>query len=192
MMKRNVEMKKATTIVMALALVTGLSATALSVESADARGWGNEQGERWHGKRGKKGMRGMRGPMKMMQEFDTNEDKALTKEELTAGLDKKIADNDKDGDAAVSLEEFKAEWMKLTEDRMVRAFQRMDRDGSGKVTAEELKEPALMMFERMDANDDGKLDNADRSERRKGRWGKWGGRFMQQDQAPAEAPKTDS
>ena len=184
-------MKKATTIALALALVTGVSATALSVDTASARGWGNEQGQDWQGKGGKrgynKGHRGKQGAMKLFKEFDANEDQALTKEELTSGIDKKISDNDTNGDGSVSLEEFKAEWMKMTQDRMVRAFQRMDRDGSGQVTAEELKEPATRMFDRMDRNDDGKLDKSDRKERRMGMWGGKGKAAP----APEAAPKSE-
>lgn len=184
-------MKNYSKLALALALIGGVSATAMTVDSASARGWGNgndsEWGERHHGKhygkRGYKGGRGGRGPAKFLEQFDANKDGALTKDELTTGLDKKIADNDKDGDKAVSLEEFKAEWAKLTQDRMVRAYQRMDRDGNGKVTAEELKGPATEMFERMDRNDDGKLDKNDR----KSRWFEGKGKWFQQQKAPAPA-----
>ncbi|SNZ05800.1 EF-hand domain-containing protein [Cohaesibacter gelatinilyticus] len=177
-------MKSVTKIALALALITGVSATALTANNALARGFGGgdcggKQEQGWHGNKGghkggfmgKRG--GSRGPMKMLKEFDTNKDQALTKEEITAGIDKKIADNDKNGDKAITLEEFQAEWQKQTQDRMVRAFQRMDRDGSGTVTAEELKEPALSMFDRMDRNDDGKLDKNDRGQKR-GWFGKRG------------------
>ncbi len=177
-------MKNYSKIAMALALIGGVSATALTIDSASARGWGSEHGQKWdghHGKHDYKRGRGGRGGAKFLQQFDANKDGALTKEELTTGLDKKIADNDKDGDNAVSLEEFKAEWAKLTQDRMVRAYQRMDRDGNGKVTAEELKGPANDMFERMDRNDDGKLDKNDH----KKRWFQGKGPRFQQQNAPA-------
>lgn len=195
-------MKHATKYALAFALVTGVSATALSVDTASARGWGDGwnqgQNQNWQGKggemRGQKHM-GMRrggkgmGGMAMLQQFDTNKDNAISKEELVAGLEKKITDNDTDGDGAVSLEEFKAEWMKMTQQRMVRAYQRMDRDGNGKVTADELKEPALFMFDRRDFNNDGKIDREDRPQRQ----GKWGGRFMQQQPAPsADTDKDDN
>ena len=170
-------MRNTAKIFMALTLMAGLSATSLiTADPAAARGWGNEGEQSWH-KKGKRG--GMRGPMKMLKDFDTNNDRALTKEELDTGLAKKIKDNDKNEDGAVDLEEFKAEWMRMTQERMVRAFQRMDRDGSGSVTLEEISGPANDMFERMDRNDDGKLDKSDRR-------GKMGGRLMkkQAQQAP--------
>lgn len=182
-------MKNAAKITLALALMAGLSATTLvTADPAAARGWGNdnyEQGERgWH-KKGKRG--GKRGGMEMFRQFDTNKDMALTKEELNAGLAKKIKDNDKNGDGAVDLEEFKAEWMRMTQERMVRAFQRMDRDGSGNVTLEEISEPAGYMFDRMDRNDDGKIDKSDRRSRRDGKWGGW---FSKQQPAPQQAPQS--
>nr|WP_321445392.1 hypothetical protein [uncultured Cohaesibacter sp.] len=178
-------MKNASKIALAFALMTGLSATSLiAADPASARGWGDDHGHKGHHGWHKKGMRGgMKGPMKMFREFDTNGDRALTKDELDTGLTKKIKDNDTNGDGAVDLEEFKAEWMRMTQQRMVRAFQRMDRDGSGTVTLEEISEPASFMFERMDRNDDGKIDKSDRRER------KWG-RFMQKQPAPKQAPKS--
>lgn len=189
-------MKKSTKIALAVALIGGMSATALTASTAMARGGysgqdcGPEQSQGWRGHKGDhkggwKGKRGKGGPAKMLKQFDTNKDGTLTKEEVTAGIDKKIADNDKDGDKAVSLEEFKAEWAKITSERMVRAFQRMDRDGSGKVTAEELKTPALEMFDRMDRNDDGKLSKEDR---KSGRFGKWFGNGQQEQKGP-QGPK---
>ena len=178
---------------LALTLIGGVSATALTIDNASARGWGNDggySGEQWGGKRGhhgKMGHKGKRaGAMKMFKQFDADKDGALTKDEITKGIESKISDNDKDGDGAVSLEEFKAEWAKLTQDRMVRAYQKMDRDGNGKVTAEELKEPALDMFERMDRNDDGKIDKDDR--KRRG----WFGKNRGNDQAPAAQAQPQS
>ena len=168
-------MKHMSKIALAVALIGGVSATALTIDTASAWGW-KDRGERGQmgddrygrngrydrddmGRRGKfsHGMRGPRGgmdrmgpmgPMTMLKDMDVNKDGTLTKDELTTGLDKKITDNDTNGDEAVDLEEFKAEWQKMTQQAMVRAFQRLDRDGNGKVTAEEVKDPALMMFER--------------------------------------------
>ncbi|WP_316861574.1 EF-hand domain-containing protein [uncultured Cohaesibacter sp.] len=176
---------------------------------------GQGQGQNWNGPRGggkagfnrgpRGGQMGQMGPMggmgmaggfmgaggpqaggfMMLQQFDTNNDGALTKEELTAGLEKKITENDTDGDKSVSLEEFKAEWLKLTQPMMVRAFQHMDRDASGKITLEEVTAPVEMMFTFRDTNKDGKIDQSDMI----GRGGKFGGRgyFMQPNTPPAPA-----
>ena len=198
---------------MQLFLLPACPATILSIDTASARGWGdgwnqnqqgqnfqgqnfqgrNDQRQNWNGPRGhghgfNMGARRPGGPamggMMMLQQFDTNKDGALSREELTAGLEKKITDNDKDGDNAITLEEFKTEWMKMTQDKMVRAYQRLDRDGSGKVTLEEVKQPALFMFDRRDFNNDGKIDQNDRPQRAQ----RMGGRFFQQNGAPVPAP----
>jgi Ca2+-binding EF-hand superfamily protein len=73
----------------------------------------------------------------------------------------------------------------MTQQRMVRAFQKMDRDGSGTVTTEEITAPAVNMFERMDRNNDDKVDQADMKRRMGNRQGNRGGRYMQQQPAPA-------
>ncbi|WP_162916361.1 EF-hand domain-containing protein [Cohaesibacter haloalkalitolerans] len=176
-------MKNLTKIALTVALISGASAMAMGVNTASARGWGNgpamgagmgpAQGQRFDGPRG----------FLDLKALDTDKDGTLTKEELTAGLGKKITDNDTNSDNAVSLEEFKTEWMAMTKDRMVRAFQRFDRDGDGKVTLEEFSAPATAQFDRLDANNDGKIDNTDRQARQaqgpRGNWGqrdgRWGG-----------------
>nr|WP_319516046.1 hypothetical protein [uncultured Cohaesibacter sp.] len=206
-------MKNATKIALAVALVAGLSATSMAVHTASAGGWGygwnnNQQDGNWMGRGGgmmrggyNRGPRGgmmgpgMMGPgmmgggamggAMMLQQFDANNDGALTKEEIDTGFDKKVAENDKDGDNAINLEEFKAEWLKLTQNRMARGFQFMDSDADGKITPAELKAHANQMFAFMDSNNDGKIDQNDGPRRGMG-YGRGGGpRFMQ---APAAAP----
>ncbi|SNY92109.1 Ca2+-binding protein, EF-hand superfamily [Cohaesibacter sp. ES.047] len=166
-------MKNLSKITLAIALIGGVSATALTIDNATARGFerGPNMGQGYmgqgfmgHGFKGRGG-KGMMGPRGMFMALDADKDGTLTKEELTTGLEAKIKDNDTDGDNAITLEEFKTEWQKITQQAMVRAFQRMDRDGSGKVTLEEIQQPATFMFGRMDRNDDGKIDKSDRPNR---------------------------
>ncbi|WP_198662922.1 EF-hand domain-containing protein [Cohaesibacter intestini] len=172
-------MKNFSKIALAVALIGGVSATALSLDTASARGWndrGPQQGQNFMGPRGgfKGGPRGM-GPEQRIQQFDINKDGVLTKEELATALEQKITDNDTDGDKAITLEEFKTEWAKQTERMMVRAYQRLDPNGDGKVTLEELQQQSSFMFDRMDRNDDGKIDKDDRPQQRMGkRGGRWG------------------
>ena len=200
-------MKNATKLALAVALVAGLSATTVAVHTASAGGWGygwnnNQQGGNWMGRGGGMMRGGMMGPgmgrggmmaggpmsgAMMLQQFDANNDGALTKEELDTGFEKKVSENDKDGDNAINLEEFKAEWLKLTQNRMARGFQFMDTNADGKITPEELKAHANQMFAFMDRNNDGKIDQTDRPQRGMG-YGRGGGpRFMQ---PPAAAPAT--
>nr|WP_321483805.1 hypothetical protein [uncultured Cohaesibacter sp.] len=208
-------MKTVSKIALAVALVAGLSATSMAVHTASAGGWGygygwnnNQQGGNWMGRGGgmmrggyNRGPRGgmmgrgmMRGGMMgggfmggamMLQQFDANNDGVLTKEEVNTGFDKKVTENDKDGDNAINLQEFKAEWLKLTQNRMARGFQFMDSDADGKITPAELKAHADRMFAFMDSNNDGKIDQNDGPQRGMGYGRGAGPRFMQ---APAQAP----
>jgi len=181
-------MKNFSKIALAVALIGGVSATALTIDTASARGWndrGPQQGQSFMGPRGgfKGGLRGPQrgmGPEQRIQQFDLNKDGVLTKDELATALEQKITDNDTDGDKAITLEEFKTEWAKQTERMMVRAYQRLDPNGDGKVTLEELQQQSSFLFDRMDRNDDGKIDKADRPQQRMGqRGGRHGGRWQQ-------------
>ncbi|WP_119306779.1 EF-hand domain-containing protein [Cohaesibacter haloalkalitolerans] len=199
-------MKTASKIALAIALVAGVSAASITLNAASAGGWGyggygwnNQQDGTWMGRRG--GMRGgMMGPggyvynraagpafggAMMLQQFDANKDGVLTKEEVDTGFAAKVTENDKDGDNAISLEEFKNEWLKMTQNRMVRGFQRLDSDASGKITPEELKSHADAMFAFMDSNGDGKLDQNDGPRRGMGYGPGFGPRFMN---GPVPAP----
>ncbi len=169
MRREDNKMNSFTKIALTVALIGGVSATALSVNSASAKGWNNgrgmgpEQAQSFHGPRG----------MLDLKAIDADQDGSITKDELSAAMGKKISDNDTNSDEAVSLEEFKAEWMAMTKNRMVRTFQFFDRDGDGKVTLEEFSDPAQARFDRMDVNNDGKVDSADRQAMRgKGMRGK--------------------
>ena len=169
MRREDNKMNSFTKIALTVALIGGVSATALSVNSASAKGWndgrgmGPAQAQSFHGPRG----------MLDLKAIDADQDGTITKDELSAAMGKKISDNDTNSDDAVSLEEFKAEWMAMTKDRMVRTFQFFDRDGDGKVTLEEFSDPAQARFDRMDVNNDGKVDSADRQAMRgKGMRGK--------------------
>ena len=156
-------MNSFTKFALTVALIGGVSATALSVNSASAKGWNNgrgmgpAQGQSFHGPRG----------MLDLKAVDADGDRTITKEELSAAMAKKISNNDTDSDDAVSLDEFKKEWMAMTKDRMVRTFQFFDRDGNGKVTLEEFSNPAEVRFDRLDVNDDGKVDASDRKAMRR-------------------------
>ncbi len=114
---------------------------------------------------------GRHGGMEILRSFDTDGDRALTQAEIDAGIAARVASADADGDGALSLAEFGTVWEDMTETRRVRAFQRLDPNGDASITAAELEERFDGIVERMDRNDDGKLDQSDR-----GRRGRDGGR----------------
>ena len=67
----------------------------------------------------------------------------------------------------LTLAEFEALWLEFMRQRMVRGFQRIDRDGDAEITIVEFLEPYSRIVERMDRNEDGVLDKNDRRKRMK-------------------------
>jgi len=146
------------TMASALTKVPGPEAGAPGVEQVDRNG--HHRGFRRGGGRGGPG--GPRGAMEILRLADTDNDGALTKEELDAFLASQVASADADGSGDISLEEFQTIWLTVTQRPMVRSFQMLDTDGDAVVTETEIDERFGKMVERMDRNDDGKLDRADR------------------------------
>jgi hypothetical protein len=141
-------------------------------------GWGRHHGKH-HG--------GMRSH-KMMERYDANKDGKLTQEEINSNREAWLKEFDANNDGKLSLEEFKQLWLKARAERIVRAFQRFDRDGDAGVTLEEYQRPLANIVERMDRNGDGTLSKDDRRSHRKWRQrmrdGMGGG--MSGDDAPAD------
>ena len=115
-------------------------------------------------RRGKRG--GRRAMMEVLRQADANNDRALTQTELDQFIEKTVSSADANSDGNVSLQEFQTIWMELTRRRMADAFQRLDADASGTITAEERTEMFGDVIARMDRNDDGKLDANDRRSRK--------------------------
>lgn len=124
-------------------------------------------GGRRHGGRG-----GRRAMMQMLRQADTDNDNALTQAELDAFVQSKVQAADANDDGDITLAEFETIWGEMTRRFMVDAFQRLDDDGSGTITAAERTERFGNVVSRLDRNDDGKLDRADM----RGRKGRRGGR----------------
>ena len=117
-----------------------------------------------HGKRGGHGM--MR---QIMEKVDANGDRAVTQEEIDTFRSAAVANADASGDGDISLDEFETIYLDLTRNRMVDAFQKLDEDGDGVVTQAEMDAKFGNVVDRMDRNDDGKLDREDHKGRgRKG------------------------
>lgn len=127
------------------------------VLQAQFRGEGHREG-RGHGV--------MRGMMGLLQEIDGNDDGAITQTEVDAYRAAIVNGADTSGEGDLSLEEFETIWAQQTRERMVDAFQKLDADGNGLVTQEELDDRFGNIVERMDRNGDGQLDREDRRGRR--------------------------
>ena len=100
--------------------------------------------------------------MQMAERYDANKDGKISQEEIDQNRTERHAEFDGDKNATLSLEEFKALWMKANQERMVREFQEFDRDGNAQVTLEEYKAPMAQSVANMDRNDDGVLSKDDR------------------------------
>lgn len=179
-------MRKGTKIALAAGALTLVGAAALStMATAEYRGsgnWGHHGGAmKGHGQHGmgmhgrgmhRMGMHGMghggRGMDRMLERFDTNEDGKLTQEELDDARKKLLAAHDSDKDGKLSLAEYEKLWLEVKRQRMVRSFQKVDRDGDASVTIDEFLKPYAKIVERMDSNGDGALDRDDHRKRHGG------------------------
>ncbi len=123
--------------------------------SEGKKGWGHHR--RGHRSRGHKGW----GMHRMMGRFDTNEDGKLTQAELDEARTKLLATHDGNKDGKLSLAEFEKLWLEVKRQRMVRGFQKIDRDGDATITLDEFLKPFSRIVERLDRNEDGVLDRTD-------------------------------
>ena len=156
-MARKHRMKPHTKIALGIVGVLAIVGTAATIAVAkDGHGYGHG----WHGKH----HRGQHMEV-MLEKFDTDGDAALSRAEVDAGRAKIFANADTDSSGDVSLDEFRGIWAEMTVHRMVRGFQRLDRDGDGVITTLEIEKPIDRMFSKMDRNDDGMIDKSDRKHR---------------------------
>lgn len=102
---------------------------------------------------------------RLIERFDTDKDGKLTQDELNKARIDLLARYDANKDGALSLDEFQKLWLDFKRLRMVRVFQRFDRDGDASITSDEFLKPFAHAVERMDRNDDGVLDKSDRRRR---------------------------
>jgi len=172
-------MRKTTLAIVGAAIVATGSLAAVGAYAAD--GWGWRHGHGRHAMFGEGGPGPMGGPMggpalgliggpEGLKALDTDKDGKLTKAEIEAGLAQRFPGVD----AGLTIQQFEPLYWKLHHERMVRAFQFLDRDGDGKVTSAELQAVTDGVFERMDRNGDGALSKEDRPERGPGRHGPHG------------------
>ena len=109
---------------------------------------------------------------------DANGDGNLTRDEVNAQLDARFARADANGDGAIDADEraaareqIRARWSERRGrhgrgGRHGNRMQRMDTNGDGVITREEVTERALARFDRFDTNGDGQITEAEREQAR--------------------------
>jgi hypothetical protein len=98
----------------------------------------------------------------LMERYDANKDGKVTQAEIDQNRQQWLADADTNKDGTLSLDEFKALWLRSRNEMMVREFQFFDRDGNGQVTIEEYRGPLSDVVATRDRNQDGALGADDR------------------------------
>jgi hypothetical protein len=114
-----------------------------------------------HGGPGHGGSGHGRHPLRMLESFDADGDGKLTQGEIDEGRAGRLTAFDRDGDRALTLDEFQALWLDAMHERMVDRFQNLDNDGDAVVTLGEFQEPFSRAVMRMDRNGDGTLSFED-------------------------------
>jgi len=145
-MARTHRMKTRTKIVLgALAAAAVIGGGAFAVQ-ADYRGHHGKSGDRadW-----------------MFERFDANNDGKITTAEIEAARKASVAKYDADKDGQLSLEEFQGLFNEIMRHRMVRMFQKLDRDGDAKVTEAEIARRMDRMMAHLDRDQNGEIERGD-------------------------------
>lgn len=134
---RNLTVLTATTAIAAGAIALGLGAAAFAQTGLDSK-------------------RGERGRTQMFERLDTDKDGKVTKAEFGTAHAARFKAADKDGDGFVTKEEFAAYGLSLRGEFVDRMFARLDKNGDGKLTADEMKSPRGNRADREDRADRGR------------------------------------
>ncbi len=110
---------------------------------------------------------------RMLENLDTDKDGVITREEAQAARKSRLMKADANGDGALTMEELKAHREKMREERrerrMERRFKRLDANGDGKITGDEIDGMKMRRFDKVDANGDGKITKEE-IEAHKAKW----------------------
>jgi hypothetical protein len=114
------------------------------------------------------------GPMAdVLKAMDTNGDGQISKDEIDAAAKKNFDEANTDGGDGVTIQEFEPYFWKQHREMMVRAFQRFDRDGDGKISADEMKAGMERMADRMEQMGDRMGGPGPMMDGRPGPQGRW-------------------
>lgn len=145
-------------IASAVAAVIGSAAATTSFADRGSRDWKNHHGARHMGESGR-GFRhhGAKGGMRLLDNFDSNDDGKVTQDEIDNARNERFARFDTDQNGSLDLQEYQALWLDAMRERMVDRFQALDNDGDALVTNEEFLARFSKLISRLDRNDDGEI-----------------------------------
>ncbi len=96
------------------------------------------------------------------ERLDANNDGSLSSEEFLAGATGRFDKADANSDGVLTEDELVERIMRRkAERRAARMMKRMDYNGDGKVTKDEIESRAKKRFALMDGNDDGKIEKSE-------------------------------
>lgn len=130
-----------------VALFTILGAAALAVA-----GLTFAQGERHRG-------------AQLLKALDADGNHAITRDEIASAASARFAAIDVNRDGQATVEEIRSYRERLRAERQAARLARIDSDGNGRISEAEFVAKRLERMQRLDRNDDGVLDAADRSGR---------------------------
>ncbi|MEP0340116.1 MAG: hypothetical protein ABJ388_05555 [Alphaproteobacteria bacterium] len=104
----------------------------------------------------------------LFERYDTNQDGKITKDEIASARKASITKYDADKNGQLSLDEFQGLFNEIMRHRMVRMFQKLDRDGDAKVSEAEIARRVDRMMAHLDRNDDGEIERGELKRKHKG------------------------
>ena len=104
----------------------------------------------------------------LFERYDANQDGKITKEEITAARKASLTKYDANKDGQLSLEEFQGMFNEIMRHRMVRMFQKLDRDGDAKVSEAEIARRVDRMMAHLDRDDNGEIERGELKRKHKG------------------------
>lgn len=104
----------------------------------------------------------------LFERYDTNQDGKITKDEIASARKASITKYDADKNGQLSLDEFQGLFNEIMRHRMVRMFQKLDRDGDAKVSEAEIARRVDRMMAHLDRNDDGEIECSELKRKHKG------------------------
>ncbi len=109
---------------------------------------------------------GFHGPGHMMfsemaERYDANADGKISQAEIDTNRASWLAEFDADKSGTLTLQEFQNLWLKTQNQKMIRDFQRLDRDANGQITLDEYKRPVASLVADLDRNKDSAISQDD-------------------------------